>query len=169
MASFPSSLAPSAAGERKRFTRRGYKTGGGGSGSQTDARSYSSSSSSLNTFCPNFIGNYTVNEDVSPKMLCCALYSQKIYLFLDEAALHLVAHLLGRHADRRHGAALGQVPAGRKNCKVRLELPVKEYCLRSKTGQRSGSVSTPKCVWELFRLEACNIARHEGCEGRTEG
>ena len=69
---------------------------------------------SLNTFCPNFIGNYTVNDDVSPEKFCCAFYSQKIYLFLDEAALHLVAHLLGRHADRRHGAALGQVPAGRK-------------------------------------------------------
>ena len=33
------------------------------------------------------------------------------YLFLDEAALHVVAHLLRPHADRRHGAALGQVPA----------------------------------------------------------
>ena len=51
---------------------------------------------------------------MSNSKIRCAKYSQKIYLFLDEAALHLVAHLLGRHADRRHGAALGQVPAGKK-------------------------------------------------------
>ena len=92
------------------------------SGSQTDTRSLSFLS--LNSFCPNFIGNYPVNDDVSPKIMCCALIFIRftrfleIYLFLDEAALHLVAHLLGRHADRCHGAALGQVPAGKKkwNC-----------------------------------------------------
>ena len=63
---------------------------------------------------------------MSNSKIRCAFYSLKIYLFLDEAALHLVAHLLGRHADRRHGAALGQVPAGRKHEMVRLKFPVKE-------------------------------------------
>ena len=72
---------------------------------------------------------------MSNSKIRCAFYSQKIYLFLDEAALHLVAHLLGRHADRCHGAALGQVPAWRKKWIVRVEFPVKEYCLCSKTGQ----------------------------------